>query len=336
VSQGNGRPIIDMHHHFIPQKVFNRLKEMAGGKTRLVTADVSITLNPDLPDATRHLAAMDYAGVTTSVLGNSGLNFMGMEICGAINDGMAETAREYPGRFIGSAHVAVDAGAPEEIERCLRELELPLISLPTSQNDVNLDDPRMDPIWEAAQRLHMPIMLHPNLLPKGASTDYGMERSISRPTDTTLAATRIMMGVFDRYPELVFILPHCGGTLGWLKGRVAMFYDHPSVQRPSHLVGYGLTASQQQQYGLDQLYEERFRKFYVDTAGTAAWNQAVKMTAEVFGVDRMTFGSDYPLESKTPEEMKEILSAIYHIGLSDAEIRSVESENALKLIAMAK
>lgn len=83
-------------------------------------------------------------------------------------------------------------------------------------------------------------------------------------------------------------------------------------------------------------YEERSRKFYVDTASTAAWNQAVKVTAEVFRVDRMTFGSDFPLEFKTPEELAEILSAIYRIGLSDEEVRMVESETARKLLALAK
>lgn len=74
MSASRGRPI------FIPRNVFDRLVEQAGGKTRLVTDEISITLNPDLADPRSHLAAMDHAGVTTAVLSNPGLNFMGMEM----------------------------------------------------------------------------------------------------------------------------------------------------------------------------------------------------------------------------------------------------------------
>jgi predicted TIM-barrel fold metal-dependent hydrolase len=203
-------------------------------------------------------------------------------------------------------------------------------------NDVNLDDPLMDSIWESAQRLHTPIILHPALLPKGAETDYGMERSIARPTDTTKAATRIIHNVFERYPELTFVLPHLGGTFAFLKGRIAMFYEHPAAPKPPDLQGYALTASQQQEIGLNRLFEERFRRFYVDTAGTGAWPQAVKMTAEVFGADRMVVGSDFPLEAKTGPEMAEVIACIYHIGLSNAEVRQVEATNAEQLLAAAR
>jgi len=218
----------------------------------------------------------------------------------------------------------------------VKELGLPAIALPTSTGDVNLDDSVMDPIWAEAERSATPVILHPNLLPRGAETDYGMERSIARPTDTTKAAVRIMQDVFDRYPNLIFILPHCGGTLAFLKGRIAMFFDHPSIERPPELRGYGLTASQQREFGFDKLYEDRFCRFYVDTAGTAAWPQAIKTTSEVFKPDRMLMGSDYPLEAKTPEEMAEVLDTVYQIGLSDSELELIESGNARRLFKLTR
>ena len=81
------------------------------------------------------------------------------------------------------------------------------------------------------------------------------------------------------------MLPHCGGALAFLKGRIAMFFDHPSAPRPPALRGYALTMSQQRQYGLEPIFEARFRRFYADTAGAGGWPHAVRMARDVFGVE---------------------------------------------------
>lgn len=336
MSQPTSRPIIDVHHHFVPRNVFDRLSAQAGGQQRLVTSNISMTLNPTLPDVDAHLGAMERAGVTTSILSQPGLSFLGMEVCQQINDGLAAVMRDSPGSFIGCAHVPFGDGAGRELERCVGDLGLPAIALPTSTGEVYLDDPIVDPIWDIAQRLNLPIILHPNLLPRGAETDYWLDRSVARTTDTTKAAVRIMQNVFCRYPDLVFILPHNGGTLAFLKGRIGMFFDDDAVTRPTELKTYGLTLNQQRDMGLLKIYEERFRRFYADTAGTGAWPQAIKMAKEVFGADRLVLGSDYPLEAKTPDEMAEVLGCIYQIGLTNDEARAVEAGTIQGLLARAK
>ncbi len=40
--------VIDMHHHFVPKNVFQRLVDQAGGARRLATREITLTLDPAL------------------------------------------------------------------------------------------------------------------------------------------------------------------------------------------------------------------------------------------------------------------------------------------------
>ena len=325
---------VDTHHHFVPDVVFRRLQDMAGGAPRLVNEHISITLDSKLRDPDAHLQVMDAGGIRTAVLTNSGLNFMGIDTCRQLNDGLAEVVRNDPTRFVTCAHLPAAAGAADELRRCIDELGIVAVALPTTQNGVHLDDPAMDPIWALAEAQSLLVMLHPNLLPAGAETAYAMDRVIERFTDTSRAVIRIMRSVTDRYPELRFMLSHCGGTMTFLKGRMAMFYEHADAPKPPELANYGITARQRAEIGLDRVFEERFRRLHVDTAGTGGWWPALKMAREVWGADRMLFGTDFPLEAKTGEDVLEFRDALVTAGFAGDELCAVEHANAAALFGL--
>ncbi|HZA55820.1 MAG TPA: hypothetical protein VE616_16340, partial [Candidatus Udaeobacter sp.] len=59
--------IVDVHHHYMPALLFDRLAGQAGGR-RIVTQEISLTLHPSRKDLEAHLKVMDEAGVTVAIL----------------------------------------------------------------------------------------------------------------------------------------------------------------------------------------------------------------------------------------------------------------------------
>ncbi len=79
--------IVDVHHHYMPPQLFDRLAAKAGGK-RIVTKEISLTLHPSRKDLDAHLKVMDEAGVKVSMLTDQ-VQVMGSEVAKSLNDGIA-------------------------------------------------------------------------------------------------------------------------------------------------------------------------------------------------------------------------------------------------------
>ena len=325
--------VVDLHHHFMPIGVLEQLRKVAGGKRRLITDKISIALNPDLADAEAHLAAMDGSGVNVAVLTQSGLSVLGSAVCRDLNEGMASVARQAPDRFVPTAHVCIDdPDAATELERCIEDYGFAAVALPCSSPERQLDDPSLDALWSTIESLAIPVILHPAQLPNGASLDYALERSCYRPFDTTVAGVRIINGVLPRHPRLRFVLPHCGGSIVGLKGRIAMFFERPGVALNRLLPR---TRSEQHEEGLDTIFEDLWSRLYFDTAGTGAWSPIIEFTARIAGADHLAFGTDYPLESHSPETMRELTTMIETLELEPTERATIASGTAQELLGVA-
>ncbi|MBV9119619.1 MAG: amidohydrolase [Chloroflexi bacterium] len=330
----DGGRVVDVHHHFLPKPVFDRLKEEAGGAKRLVNDKISLTLSEDLHNTQNHLATMAEGGVDAAILTYSGVSVLGSAVCRELNDGFAELQRAQRGKLYGAAHLALTEpeAAPAELERAIRELGLVAVALPTSDGDITLDDPSLRPLWQAIDRLQAPVILHPALLPRGASTDYYMERSCARPFDTTLAAVRLIHAVLPPFPNLKVVLPHAGGTAVFLRGRIQMFYEPAGWEHPTK--GGAKTQREQRELGFDRQFEALWNKFYFDTAGTGGWAPAVQFAADLVGSERMLFGSDYPLESHSGATVGELVEMIGALKLTSDHKRGIAGGNAGQLFRL--
>lgn len=327
----DGTPVIDVHHHFLPRPMFDELAALAGGRPRLRTEKLSLALSQGLHDVDLHLSTMEEAGVDAAVLTYAAISVLGPDVCRRLNDGLAAVQAGSPGRLWGSAHVDLQEPrlAPAELERCVDELGFRAVALPTSApGGVALDRPDLDPLWEAVEGTGLAVLLHPPSLPTGASTDYGLERSCGRPFDTTMAVVRLLCGVLPRHPGIRFLAPHCGGTAPFLKGRIQMFFSAPGQPvRPLPRTQRELASE-----GLDTLFDSLWDRMFVDTAGNGGWSPVVRMTADVVPVERMCFGTDYPMESHSPETMSELVAMLG--GLEPGARRAVASESALGLLGI--
>jgi predicted TIM-barrel fold metal-dependent hydrolase len=326
--------IVDVHHHYMPPLLFDRLAAQAGGK-RIVTNAISLTLHPSRKDLEAHIATMDGAGVTVSILTDQ-VQVMGAEVAKALNDGVAEVERRYPARFRSAIQLPIHEpeAAKRELERGIQELGLRAVALLACHLDVQLDNPIMFPLYEIIQKNNLPIIIHPQSKPTGSETTYNLDRCVFRPLETTQAIVRVMNAVLPRYPDLRFIMPHLGGGTSSLKGRMMAFFETEDADIPADMRGYLKTQSEQKKFGLTERFEKLFRRLYFDTAGTGAWLPAMAAAFNITTPDRIMFGSDYPLECKTAANLSESLEMIRQAPCSSQEKTGMLGKTAAGLFRL--
>ena len=242
-------------------------------------------LQPVLTDASEIIRKMDEASIDQAVLSVTipGVDWLEPnEAVAVAEESNAETAAlatRYPGRLFGLATVPLQVP-----ERCPAVLEkaavLGLRGAMVYSNVAggHLDDPSCRPFFAAAAEAAMPILLHPTY-PLCAPTvsAHGMIEIVGFLFDTTRAALRLVFdGLFDRHPDLVFIVPHAGSLIPYFVGRI----DHFGAARPGSTGQISASAG------------EHVRKFYIDTVSD--WPPALKLCLDFYGPDRIMFGTDYP------------------------------------------
>ena len=130
---------------------------------------------------------IEEAGITTavSVSGNNPGIRIGKEVLPdrtTSNDLLAEVQKKYPGKFIGVA--GIDAGnvfhnALEEIDRCVKELELKAVFIePGRSPGCLLNDRRLYPVYQKCVDLHIPIIPQTSGPLGGKNVDYANPKYI--------------------------------------------------------------------------------------------------------------------------------------------------------------
>jgi predicted TIM-barrel fold metal-dependent hydrolase len=327
--------VVDVHHHFMPPALFDRLAAQAGGR-RIVTNEISLTLNPSRKDLDAHIKVMDEAGIERAVLTDQ-VQVMGADVARMLNDGIAEVERKHPDRFLGAIHLPVhEKGAAErELARGIEELGLRAVALLACHLDIQLDNPVMNPLFERIQRENLPIIIHPQSKPTGSDTIYNLDRCVFRPLETTQAIVRVMASVLPRFPGLRFVMPHLGGGTSSLKGRMMAFFEPEDASVPPELKGYLKTQSEQKRLGLAERFEKLFRALYFDTAGTGAWRPALQAAFQIANPDRIMFGTDYPLECKSAANIVEALDVVREAPCSPAERTAILGATAKALFKIS-
>lgn len=255
-----------------------------------------ILLNKLLDLGEGRLKVMDDNGVDLQVLS---LTIPGVELMDAstgtalarnVNDALANVVRKYPDRFLGFAALAPQSPeeAANELERAVKELDLKGWKTHSNYGESYLDEKRYWPIFERAEKLNVPIYLHPSFptIPQ-LKTDYGWALSgapFGFGVETAICMMRLVLsGVFDRYPGLKVILGHLGEGLPFLLARI----DYPYV-----IPWFDPNARPE----LNKKPSDYFKNnVFVTTSGNY-YEPAFMCTYEAMGIDRILLGTDYPYE----------------------------------------
>jgi aminocarboxymuconate-semialdehyde decarboxylase len=250
-----------------------------------------------------------------------------------VNDDFIKMCQKAPDKIRAFATLPLSAPVPqivEEIERIAKFEEMRGVIMGTSGIGQGLDDPALDPVWQALEANKKTVFLHPHYgLPNAVygprANDYGhvLPLALGFPLETTIAVTRmILSGVFDRYPSLSVLLAHSGGTLPFLAGRIESCIVHDGhMQSDSEI---------KKRRGIWDILKTNV---YLDAV--AYGEGALKAAVEASGADRIMFGTDHPffppLEADAVEWLstrrnQELVPKVFENG----DIAAVMGGNALK------
>lgn len=181
------------------------------------------------------LQEMDHGKIAVQIISHApGGCALGLKENAAANDQLAEAVKRHPQRFAGFAVLPMlqPSDAAAELERCVKQLGFVGALVDNHANGKFYDGKEFWPVFEAAERLDVPIYLHPNYPDdelaahyKGNFTD-GAALSMGTSgfgwhSETALHVMRLFAaGVFDAFPRLKIIVGHFGETLPFMLGRI--------------------------------------------------------------------------------------------------------------------
>ena len=277
----------------------------------------------------RRIAAMDDAGLDVQVISltSPGLHNLAADPAAGLqvetNDRIAELVTAHPDRFQGFATLATPApaSAAQELERAVTTLGLNGALLFGRTGERNLDHPDNWPIFEAAASLRAPLYIHPQIPqpPVRAALYAGFDDAIDNAFATHgigwhyeagVQFLRLALaGVFDRFPDLQVILGH------W--GEVVLFY----LDRADGLAAQAKLPRSFSEYARDNAYI---------TAGGVYSQRYLRWAAEVVGVERILFATDYPYRPGPEDGVGHFLQAT---GLDGADQERIAAGNWEALVA---
>ncbi len=292
---------IDIHAHLLPESWPN-LKEKYGyggfiyldhhkqGSARMMRDDGKFfrEIQENCWNPAAILPEMDAHNVDVMVLCTVPVLFNywaqpedGLDWSQFLNNHLAEVISPYPKRFVGLGTLPMQHPefAAQELRRLRNELNLPGVQIGSNINDINLDDPQFDVIWETAVETNACIMVHPwNMMGFDQIEKYWLPWLVSMPAETSRAICSMMFGgVFDRFPDLRVLFAHGGGSFPHTLGRIS----HGWHCRPD-LVNLNNVKDPREYAG----------KFWVD--GITHDQDALRYTMSVVGANRIAYGTDYP------------------------------------------
>ncbi len=304
---------VDIHTHILPKNLtdwgakfgnsrYVRLehgigcaKMIADGKTFREITEQSWDIIVRRKDAER-------AGVDVQVLSTVPVLFyywappdQALAAARELNDHIAGVIREDPRHFAGLGTVPLQSPdlATQEMERCMKDLNLAGIEIGSHVGNWNLDAPELFPFFQEAERLGMAIFVHPwDMLGGERMQKYWLPWLVGMPTETALAlCSMIFGGVLERLPKLRVAFAHGGGAFPGILGRIEQGFR----ARPD-LCHVNSTSSPKEHLG----------RFYVDSLVFDP--KTLQHLVDVIGANHIALGSDYPFPLGEEEPGKLIRS----------------------------
>jgi predicted TIM-barrel fold metal-dependent hydrolase len=271
----------------------------------------------------RKLRDMDAAGIDCALISTNmpGPCALAPELAlagaRAINDALAETTGRWPDRFAGLASLPWQRpdAAVAEMSRARDELGLRGVVLYSHVGGRPVDDPAFEPVYAHAAARGLPIVLHPTVPTWGeAIKEHWMVTMVGLQVDTSFALLRLILGgVLERHPTLRVVMPHLGGVLPYVIGRV----DHQT-----EVLGRGRER-------IAAPPSDYLRRVYLDTVSPSAL--ALEHAYRFSGAGRLLFGSDHPWVDPSL-----LLDVVRQLDAPDEEKRAVLGGNAVELFGLGR
>lgn len=324
---------IDTHAHYFPQayidlvakhghRVGTTVSEASGAT--FIQVGLNLRTGPitaEFIDLDKRLKLMDAQDVGMHALSLTqpmvywADDDLGVQLSMAYNDAISAAHQAHPHRFIGFACLPMQNPrlALEELERAAKLPGIKGVYLATGIRDRELSDRSFFPVYARCEALGLPIFLHPMMINNERMKQFYLVNICGNPFDTALAACHLIFGgVLDAFPKLEISLPHAGGALPILRGRMDR--------------GFVIRAECKH---LPRPPSEYLKRFTYDTI---SYNEDIlEYLIKLVGIDRIMMGSDYCFDIAYEEPAKFVEGVK---SLNGEQKQQILWNNAAKLLKL--
>jgi predicted TIM-barrel fold metal-dependent hydrolase len=273
---------------------------------------------------------MDEAGIDIQVLSHGAPSTQRgdaatmVKVARAANDKLAEIVKAHPKRFgaFGCLPTPDPKAAADELERIVTRLGFQGAMIHGLTNDDWPDDKKFWPIYERAEKLDVPIYLHPAQPHPSVADIYYKPYLKEFPglltagwgfgVETATMAIRLVLSrVFEKHPNLKIVLGHMGEGIPFMLWRISQALSRPGNKDTA--------------FSFRDHFSEHF---WITTSGNFS-NPALLCSVMELGVDRIIFSIDYPFVPNKPG-----VDWIPTIPLCAEDKAKILSGNARKLLKL--
>lgn len=280
---------IDVHSHYVPEKYRNDC----------------LALGIDKPDGVvgiptwseeQHLEMMDKLNISKAYLSITspgthlipGDGKLGRRITRECNVAASQFKRRCPDRigYFASTPLPDVQGTLDEVQLALAKdgLDADGIAVKTNHHGTYLGDSAFDPVWNLLNEMNAVVFIHPTTpcMANGhAATPLPQypQPMLEFFFETARAIANLFMtGTVAKYPNITYILSHCGGGFP------------PMIRR---ICGAAPILGVDRDLSVDTVKGQLNKQFYFDTAGWSLPEQIVGLLQHA-SPERILYGTDFP------------------------------------------
>ena len=251
------------------------------------------------------------------------------EYASRVNDYVATGIKDHKHCLGAFAALPMHNGqqAAEELRRCVTTYGFKgaLVgdtqrSGPGGRHTIYFDQPEFDVLWRTCEELDVPFYLHPSQPSPIQYEEIWNDREfLVGPVESFANGVSvhtlglIINGVFDRYPNLKFIIGHLGEKLPIDLWRINHWFEDRQPKTCKRTI-----------------YDYFKQNIWVTTSGDFS-TPALQMCLDQLGADRILFSIDYPYE-----EFDAACPWFDKAPISAADRAKIGRENAKKLLKLGR
>lgn len=323
--------LIDVHHHIIPPCYREALEKKFGlnkqGNIQLPQCTEAGVKFPDWSwESSQELMQKYQIRSAITSISAPGVYFgdigFAISLARQCNEYAADQSRAQPKHFGAFATLPLPdiKAALQELDYTLDHLNMDGVVLLSNYDEMLLGNPHFEALYQALNARNTNVFIHPTT-PMACCADM----SHLPPTmfefvcDTSRTIIHLLTaGVFDRYPRINFIVPHAGGVIPYLAGRLKLY---------EVLVPHIFKLAPQ---GVDYY----LKRLYYDTAMSTARAQ-LRCLTDYIPFEQIVVGTDYPFIPDAGLNL--VLNGLKDCDfITDKQRELIYSKNMLRLFPKLK